>query len=116
MDTAEFECFEFGKNNPWYLVVRREKYIQDLMALPDLFIEKLQNNIMRMIPKIIYTNGEAGFNDAFDILMHCLIRKTSFENKVDNPECTMDKLIQSERKYDLETILEYDKLYKYLEI
>eukprot|EP00483_Globobulimina_turgida_P005741 UN05751 len=115
MDNAEFECF-VGNNYPWYLVLRKEDYINQIMSLPQQYIRKLQNNIMRMIPKIIYTNGNSGFNDAFDVLMHCLIRKTAWENKIDYPECTIDKLIDSERKYDLEKVLGYDKLYKYLEI
>ena len=116
MDGGEFDCYKFGDNYPWYLVLRKERYIEELVSMPQIFIKKLQNNIMRMIPKIIYTSGNAGFNDAFDILIHCLIRKTSYENKLDNPKCTMEHIIQSDRKYDLDIVLGYDKLYKYLEI
>ena len=115
MDTAEFECF-VGQNYPWYLVLMKENYIEKLMSLPEQYIKRLQHNIMRMIPKIIYTNGDAGFYDAFDILMHCLVRKTSWENLLNHPQCTLDKLVQSERKYDLESILKYDKLYQFLDI
>eukprot|EP01083_Nonionella_stella_P283798 965938_1 len=115
MDTAEFECF-VGNNYPWYLVLRKENYIQQLMSLPQQFVKQMQQNIKRMIPKIIYTNGDSGFPDAFDVLMHCLIRKTAWENKIDHPQCTIDNLVGTERMYDLERVLGFDALYKYLEI
>ena len=113
---AEFECFG-GNLDPWYLVLQPDYYIKQLMSLPEEYILLLRRNLLRMIPKILYTNGEAGFADAFDVVLHCIARKTSFENQIDNPGCTVHELVrQRDKLYDFDEMLGYDKLYEFLEI
>ena len=115
-NTFSFECFG-GNLTPWYVVLQPEYYMKQLMALPEEYVAALRRNLLRLIPKILYTNGEAGFSDAFDVLLHCLVRKTSFENQLDNPGCTVDELVRRQhRLYDFDEVLGYDKLYQYLDI
>eukprot|EP01083_Nonionella_stella_P174302 603849_1 len=114
--TAEFECFA-GNLEPWYIVLQPEYYLKQLLSLPKEYIQLVRKNVLRLIPKILYTNGNAGFSDAFDVLLHCIMRKTSFENQIDNPGCTMEHVIKQRKKlYDFDKMLGYDKLYEYLEI
>lgn len=112
----EFDCY--GNDlYPWYVVQQREFYINQLLSLPPEYIEMLQANLLRIIPKILYTNGRAGFSDAYDLIWHCLLRKTSFENRHFNPDCNIAHLVaNNERMYDFDAELGYDKLYEYLEI
>lgn len=112
----EFSCF--GDNlNPWYVIQQKEFYVNQLLSLPPEYIKLLQMNLLRLLPKILYTNGNAGFSDAFDLIWHCIMRKTSIENKQFNPKCNMDYLIKNHNNmYDFDKQLGYDKLYKYLSI
>ena len=56
-------------------------------------------------------------SDALDVLLHCIMRKTSFENEIDNPGCSMDDVVRQKQKlYDFDEQLGYDKLYEYLQI
>ena len=100
--SAEFDCFG-ASLEPWFVVLQPEYYLKQIMSLPSEYVRLLRRNLLRLIPKIIYTNGEAGFSDAFDVLLHCIMRKTSFENQIDNEGCTMDM-----RFYDFDDILAYD--------
>ena len=43
----------------------------------------LQANILKLIPKLVYTNGKAGFNDAFDTTLACLLRYSYYLNNKD---------------------------------
>ena len=54
--SAEFEC-SGGNLHPWYIVVQPEYYIKQLMSLPNEYISLLRRNLLRMIPRILYTNG-----------------------------------------------------------
>ena len=112
----EFSCYG-DSLHPWYVVQQREFFVNQLLSLPPEYIRLLQMNLLRLIPKILYTNGNAGFADAFDLIWHCVMRKTSAENLQFNPGCDMDYLIENHKKmYDFDQQLGYDKLYKYLEI
>eukprot|EP01083_Nonionella_stella_P094767 265999_1 len=114
--TDEFDCYGNGLY-PWYVVQQREFYVNQLLSLPPEYIKLLQSNLLRLIPKILYTNGNAGFSDAFDVIWHCLMRKTSFANRHFNPECTTDYLVNNyDKMYDFDEMLGYDKLYQYLDI
>ena len=98
-------------------MLQPDYYIKQLMSLPEEYVLLLRRNLLRLIPKILYTNGEAGFADAFDVILHCLVRKTAFENQIDNKGCTMDDVVaQKQKLYDFDEVLGYDKLYKYLQI
>ena len=112
----EFDCYGDALS-PWYVVQQREFYINQLLSLPPEYIKLLQANLLRLIPKILYTDGNAGFADAYDLIWHCLMRKTSFENPHFNPQCDLNYLVENHDKmYDFDEILGYDKLYEYLEI
>ena len=112
----EFSCYG-DSLHPWYVVEQREFFVNQLLSLPPEYIKLLQMNLLRLIPKILYTNGNAGFSDAFDLIWHCVMRKTSVENPQFNPGCDMDHLIENHKTmYDFDEQLGYDKLYKYLEI
>ena len=112
----EFDCY--GESvSPWYVVQQREFYVNQLLSLPPEYIKLLQSNLLRLIPKILYTNGNAGFSDAFDLIWHCLMRKISVENQDFNPGCNMKYLIENHHTmYDFDEQLGYDRLYQYLEI
>merc|ERR1712129_65394 len=111
---SEFDCFANQQLQPWHVQMQREFYINQLLALPDQYVKLLQANLLRLIPKILYTNGNAGFADAFDVILHCLARKTSVEMYAD---CDVEHLVANhEAMYDFDKVLGYDKLYKYLDI
>ena len=110
----EFDCFG-GNNHPWYVVLNVDYYVKQLLSFSADYIELLQRNLRRMVPKIIYTNGEAGFNDAIDVVLACLLRKTAIENRIDNPQCTPKTLVDYDW-YDMDQLLGYDTLYQQLGI
>ena len=113
----EFTCYDGNGLYPWYIIQQKEFYVNQLLSLPTHYIKLLQMNLLRLLPKILYTNGNAGFSDAFDLIWHCIMRKTIIENKQFNPKCNMDYLIENNNKmYNFDKQLGYDKLYKYLEI
>ncbi|ETO22279.1 exostosin family protein, partial [Reticulomyxa filosa] len=110
----EFECYTMSGNvQPWYVITHYDYYVKQLMALSPQYVHLLRRNILRMIPKFVYTDGTAGFHDAIDVLFACLVRLSHHMSDPNN--CTYDEMYKR-RWFDIDSMLGYQQLYPKLGI
>ena len=106
--TEEFDCY--GRElYPWYVVVQSGLYVKQLIGLSDEYISLMKKNILKLLPRIVYTNGNSGWNDAFDVILMCLLRKSRYQNIINDPNCNIDDMIKQEW-WKITNVLGYDKL------